>query len=86
MARRMCLALPPLMATDDIATFVKDRARLVRRSNLNLHKVGSIMLAFGTGDVGRVDIFPGIGPAQNIIYLLSLQLYLAGVLTERNDE
>jgi hypothetical protein len=61
----------PLMAAPD--TFVKDRHGLVCRSNLNLHKVGLVVVAHGTAGLGPIHVFPCGRPTQNVIDGLAFQ-------------
>jgi len=51
--------------------FVKDRHGFIGAANLNLLKVGGIVVAGRTHRFGAVHIFPGRGAAQDIIHLFS---------------
>lgn len=68
------------MAALEATALVKNGARLIRRANLNLHKVCTVMLTFWTIRIRSVYVFPGVGAAEHIVDLLSLKLYLASKL------
>lgn len=61
------------MSTGITTAFIKDCGGLIRRSNLYLHEISAIILAFRTRCLSRIHILPSILAPKHIINLLASQ-------------
>lgn len=60
----------PLVTT--VHTFVKDTHGFIRRSQLDLQKVGRPVTTLGARGLSSIHMFPGGFAAQNVVYLFAL--------------
>ena len=60
--------IPPVISTLSIAALIEDGHRLVCRTDLKLHEVGTGMFAVWTWLCSRVHILPGSCSTKHIIY------------------
>jgi hypothetical protein len=69
------LFIPLLTALD---AFIKDRHWFIRTADLDLHKVGLVVIASRTDGHGSIDIFPRSSSSKNIIHHFSWRKGLFG--------
>lgn len=68
------------MATLRVAALVEGGHRLVGRSGLDLHEVGSLVAALLARYLGRVHVLPGGCAAQHVVDLFQLVVLSVGHL------
>jgi len=72
------LLFPPAMSTVTASTLVKCCHRLIRRSSLNLHKIGSFVFTLGALLLDTIHVLPGSCSSKHVVNLLELGVRPAG--------
>lgn len=62
------LAFSPLISAG--TTLVENGTRLIRTTDLYLHKVRPMILTLGACSLCTVDVLPRVIPTQDVVYLL----------------